>query len=68
MGWCGGSDLLASVAKAFETAAPRADETKKVAFYVSVIKAFERSDADTLHECKGISPALDAALKKTRNG
>lgn len=62
MGWSSGSGLLEKIV----------EEVGKgitpVETYVELIKIFEDYDCDTLHECFGVHPALDIALKRMGYG
>ena len=60
MGWSDGSDIVSRVARVV-LGVVETSETRS-AIYVELVQAVLDGDCDTLDECRGIDPELDAVI------
>lgn len=60
MGWSGGSELLSGIATVLMDEVE--DDDTRSNIYEQVVEMFSDHDCDTIGECEGIDPILDAVM------
>jgi hypothetical protein len=60
MGWSGGSELLAGIATVLMDEVE--DDDTRSNIYEQFVEMFSDHDCDTIGECEGIDPILDAVM------
>jgi hypothetical protein len=60
MGWSGGSELLSGIATVLMDEVE--DDDIRSNIYEQVVEMFADHDCDTIGECEGIDPILDAVM------